>query len=97
MDGAILVKMGKQRVPFICVTVRECSRNSEKYVNKGMLFSLAGPKYTGVGALNFGKKNRGGHKIFGYQNVGSYKMTTVGVFILFKKTNFSTIHSLVMG
>ena len=39
----------------------------------------------------FGKKNRGGHTIFDDQNVGSHKMTTDRMFILFKKTDFNTI------
>ena len=30
----------------------------------------------------------GGHKIFDDQNLGSHKMTTDSVFILFKKTDF---------
>ena len=35
----------------------------------------------------------GHHKIVGHQNVGSHKMTTDSVFILFKKTDFNTILS----
>ena len=39
--------------------------------------------------------NRGGHKIFDDQNVGSHKMTKDSVFILFRKTNFNTILTCV--
>ena len=50
------------------------------------------PKYTGGHKfLVFGKKNRVGYKIFDDQNVGSHKMTTDSVFILFKKTNLNII------
>ena len=39
----------------------------------------------------FLERKIGGHKIFDDQNVGSHKMTTDSVFILFKKTDFNTI------
>ena len=55
-----------------------------------------GPKYTG-GVVNFGKKNRGDHKIFDDQNVGSHKMTADSVFILFKKTDFNTALACLGG
>ena len=45
------------------------------------------------GVINFWKEKygEGGHKICDDQNVGSHKMTTDGMFILFKKTDFNTI------
>ena len=44
-----------------------------------------GPKYTrGSKCL---ERKIGGHKIFDDQNVGSHKMTTESVFILFQKTD----------
>ena len=45
----------------------------------------------------FGKKNRGVIKFLDDQNVGSHKMTTDGVFILFKKTDFNTILACLGG
>ena len=39
----------------------------------------------------FLERKIGGHKIVDDQNVGSHKMTTDSVFILFKKTDFNTI------
>ena len=39
----------------------------------------------------------GGHKVFDDQNVGSHKMTTDSVFILFKKTDFNTILACLGG
>ena len=39
----------------------------------------------------------GGHKIVNDQNVGSHKMTTDSVFILFKKTDFNTILACLGG
>ena len=49
------------------------------------------------GSYILGKKNRGGHRIFDDQNVGSHKMTTDSVFILFKKTDFNTILAYLGG
>ena len=43
------------------------------------------------------RKIGGGHKIFDDQNVGSHKMTTDSVFILFKKTDFNTILACLGG
>ena len=48
-----------------------------------------GPKYTGGHKIL--ERKIGGHKIFDDQNVGSHKMTTDSVFILFKKIDFNTI------
>ena len=45
----------------------------------------------------FWKENRGGHKILDNQNVGSHKMTTDCVSILFKKTDFNTILACFKG
>ena len=67
-------------------------------IHSGNIYGLSfssewggGPKYT-VGGVNFfGKKLGGRHTSFGDQNVGSPKMTTDIVFILFKKTDFNTI------
>ena len=53
------------------------------------------PKYTGSHKC-FERKIKG-HKIFGNQNVGSHKMTTDSVFILFKKTDFNTILACLGG
>ena len=44
-----------------------------------------------LGVINFWKEKYSGHKIVDDQNVGSHKMTTDSVFILFKKTDFNTI------
>ena len=57
---------------------------------------MGGPKYTG-GVINFWKQQWGGHKIVDDQNVGSHKMTTDSVFILFKKTDFNTILACLGG
>ena len=40
---------------------------------------------------------RGSYKIFDDQNVGSHKMTTGSVIILFKKTDFNTILACLWG
>ena len=48
-----------------------------------------GPKILGV--INFWKEKYEGHKICDDQNVGSHKMTTDSVYILFKKIDFDTI------
>ena len=42
-----------------------------------------------LGCHKFLERKIGGGKIFDDQNVGSHKMTTDSVFILFKKTDFS--------
>ena len=39
----------------------------------------------------------GGHKIFEDQNIGSHKMTTDSVFILFKKPDFNQILACLGG
>ena len=53
------------------------------------------PKHTPTTPIStssdFWKEKYGGHKIFDDQNVGSHKMTTDSVFVLFKKTDFNTI------
>ena len=53
------------------------------------------------GVINFWKQKyigpRGSYKIFDDQNVGSHKMTTDSVFILFKKTDFNTILDCLGG
>ena len=54
-----------------------------------------GPKYTG--GHKFLERKIGGHKVFDDQNVGSHKMTTDSVFILFKKTDFNTILAFLGG
>ena len=51
-----------------------------------------GPRYTG--GHNILERKIGGHKIFDDQNVGSHKMTTDSVFILFKN-NFSLFRGKV--
>ena len=58
---------------------------------RGLAFSSegVGPKCTG--GHNFLERKIGGHEIFDDQNVGSHKMTTNSVFVLFKKTDFNTI------
>ena len=55
----------------------------------GIFFGRGRPKYTG--GNNFLERKIGGHKMFDDQNVGSHKITTDSVFILFKKTDFNTI------
>ena len=54
------------------------------------------PKFTRGGYRYFGKKN-GGYTIFDDQNVGSHKMTTDSVLIMFKNTNFNTIPACLGG
>ena len=39
----------------------------------------------------------GGQRIFDEQNIGSYKLATDSVFILFKKTDFNTILGCLGG
>ena len=53
------------------------------------------PKYWG--SHKFLERKIGGHKIVDNQNVGSHKMTTYSVFILFKKTDFNTILACLGG
>ena len=56
---------------------------------RGLAFSSeGGPKYMYTGGHKFLERKIGGHKIFDDQNVGSHKMTTDSVFILFKKPDF---------
>ena len=55
-----------------------------------------GPKYTGD-CHKFLERKIGGHKSFDDQNVGSHKMTTDSVFILFKQTDFNTILACLGG
>ena len=54
-----------------------------------------------LGVINFWKEKcigpRGSYKIFDDQYVGSHKMTTDCVFILFKKTDFNTILACLGG
>ena len=65
--------------------------NPNSIIVRGLAFSLeGGPKYTERGH-KFLERKIGGHKIFDDQNLGSHKMTTDSVFILFKKTDFNTI------
>ena len=66
------------------------------WLGAGIFFGR-GSQYTGV--INYWKKKtkQGGHKIFDDQNVGSHKMTTDSVFILFKKTDFGTILACLGG
>ena len=47
------------------------------------------------GVHTFLERKIGGHIIFDDQNIGSHKMTTDSVFILFKKTDFNTILACV--
>ena len=61
-----------------------------QYLEAIIFFGMGGgPKYTG--GHKFFERKIGGHKIFDNQNVGSHKMTTDSVFILFEKTDFNTI------
>ena len=54
-----------------------------------MFFGMGVPNI--LGGHKFLERNIGGHKIVDDQNVGSHKMTTDSVFILFKKIDFNTI------
>ena len=59
-------------------------------------FGMGGvPKIQGV--HEFLERKIEGHKIFDDKNVGSHKMTTDSVFILFKKTDFNTILACLGG
>ena len=64
---------------------------------RGLAFSSEGGFQIYWGVINFWKEKYGGHKIFDDQNVGSHKMTTDSVFILFKKTDFNTILACLGG
>ena len=55
-----------------------------------------GPKYTGK-RHRFLERKIGGQNFFDDQNIGSHKMTTDSVFILFKKTDFNTILACLGG
>ena len=60
-------------------------------VVRGLAFlSEWGSQIYGGGGHKYFERKIGGHKIFDDQNVGSHKMTTDSVFILFKKTDFNT-------
>ena len=50
-----------------------------------------------LGGHEFLERKIGGYKIFDDQHVGSHKMTTDSVFILFKKTVISIHFSLFRG
>ena len=62
-----------------------------------LLYQLGAGIFFGRGVPNYMERKIGDHKIFDDQNVGSHKMTTDSVFILFKKTNFNTILVCLRG
>ena len=69
-----------------------------RVVVRGLAFSSeGGGSQIYWGGHKFLERKIGGHKIFDDQNVGSHKMTTDGVFILFKKTDFNTILACLGG
>ena len=61
------------------------------YPIRGLAFFSSGGSQLSLMVINFWKEKTGGYKIFNDQNVGSHKLTIESVFILFKKTAFSTI------
>ena len=62
----------------------------------GYHFLRNGGSQTYWGVIIFWEKYMGGHRIDD-QNVGSHKMTTDSVFILFKKTDFNTFLACLGG
>ena len=56
-----------------------------------------GSQIYGGGGHKFLEREIGGHITCDDQTVGSYKMTTDSVFILFKKTDFNTILAFLGG
>ena len=71
----------------------------KKYtLGAGIFFGRGVPNIMGGGGGHkFLERMIGGHKIFDDQNVGSHKMTTDSVFILFKDIDFNTIFARLGG
>ena len=76
-----------------------CYRANNQYLRGlSFFFGMRGggcPKHTEV--INFWEKKLVDHTIFDDQNVGSHKMITDKVLLLFKKTDFNTILTCLGG
>ena len=71
------------------------NNNAQSFFRGYHFLRNGGPKYTA--GHKFWERKIGGHKICNDQNVGSHKMTTDSMFILFKKADFNAILACLGG